>query len=57
MKQYQIGNMEDVVSVRQISDRSIDKKRDEKFRKFLELSTDKNPENVKVVKNPETPEA
>jgi len=56
-KQYQIGNMEDVVSVRQISDRSIDKKRDEKFRKFLELATDKSPENVKAVKNPETPEA
>lgn len=56
-KQFQIGGMDDVATVRAISDRSIDKKRLKKFQDFLELSTDKDPQNVKRVKNPETPDS
>jgi len=56
-QQYNIGGMDDVVSVRKISDRSIDKGFEKQFKDFLEQSSDKRPSNDKSSKNPDTPEA
>jgi len=56
-QQYDLGAADDVVSVRKISDRSIDKSFEKQFKDFLEQSTDKKPSNDKSSKNPDTPEA
>ena len=56
-KQYNIGtDSGDVVSLRKISDRSIDKPFEKQFKDFLEKSSEKRPSNDKAKKNPETPE-
>ena len=55
-KQYNIGGMEGVESVRKISIRSQDKSYEEKFRDYLDKSTDKRPPNDTAPKNSETPE-
>jgi len=56
-QQYDIGGLEETVSLRKISDRSIDKSFEKQFQDFLELATDKKPSNDKASKNPDTPEA
>ena len=56
-KQYSIGQMGDVVAVRRPSGQSDDRPHEQKFRDFLELSSDKRPSNDTSTKNPETPEA
>ena len=58
-KQYYVGGFDGVESLGMTSERDIerrDKPYEEKFKKFLELSTDKKPENVSAKANPETPE-
>jgi len=55
-KQYNIGGLDDTDTVRRISIRDIDKPYEKRFKDFLELSTDKRPDNDKSSKNPETPE-
>ena len=57
VKQYKIGGLDEVVSVRQSSDRSELKSYEKQFQDFLALSTDKRPTNDKAPKNPDTPEA
>jgi hypothetical protein len=56
-KQYKIGGLEEVASVRQASDRSELRSFEKQFQDFLSLSTDKRPSNDKSSKNPDTPEA
>jgi len=56
-KQYNIGNTENVDTVRRISIRDEDKSYEKKFKDFLELSSDKKSPNDKAPKNPDTPEA
>ena len=56
-KQYKIGGLEEVASVRQSSDRSELMSYEKKFQDFLALSSDKRPSNDKAPKNPDTPEA
>ncbi len=57
-KQYEIPSLDgEVESNRKISIRDIDKSYEKQFRDFLELSSDKRPENDKAPKNPDTPEA
>ncbi len=57
-KQYSIGNIDgDVISVRRTSKRSEDVPYEKKFKDFLELSSDKRPDNDKAKANPETPGA
>jgi hypothetical protein len=56
-KQYTINHDGgDVISLRRTSDRSIDKPYEERFKDFLELSSNKRPSNDTAKKNPETPE-
>tara|TARA_R110002060_G_scaffold62027_1_gene71435 strand:- start:8426 stop:8977 length:552 start_codon:yes stop_codon:yes gene_type:complete len=57
VRQYTIGGLEDVVSVRKISIRSEDKPYEKRFKDFLELSSDKKSPNDQAKKNPDTPEA
>ena len=54
-KQFTIGGADGTDPIRQISDRSIDKPYEKKFKDFLELSSDKKSPNDKAAKNPETP--
>jgi hypothetical protein len=54
-KQYSIGGMTGVEPIRKSSERSRDKSYEKQFKDFLELSTDKRPQNDKASKNPETP--
>jgi len=56
-KQYKIGGLEEVASIRQSSDRSELKSYEKQFKDFLALSSDKKPSNDKAPKNPDTPEA
>jgi len=56
-KQYNIGNTENVDTVRRISIRDEDKSYEKKFKDFLELSSEKKSPNDKAPKNPDTPEA
>tara|TARA_B100000131_G_C18003869_1_gene567601 strand:+ start:469 stop:1023 length:555 start_codon:yes stop_codon:yes gene_type:complete len=56
-KQYSVGGLEEAVSVKQTSERSLDKPFEKRFKDFLELSSDKRPSNDKAPKNPDTPEA
>tara|TARA_R110002020_G_scaffold35088_1_gene106109 strand:- start:661 stop:1212 length:552 start_codon:yes stop_codon:yes gene_type:complete len=55
-KQYTINDIKDMDTLRRTSDRSEDKPFEKKFKDFLELSTDKRPDNDSSGKNPETPE-
>ena len=56
-KQYKIGGLDEVESVRKSSERDQDKPFEKRFKDFLELSSDKRPSNDKSTKNPDTPEA
>jgi hypothetical protein len=56
-KQYTIGGIDNVDTVRRTSVGDQDKPYEKKFRDFLELSSDKRPSNDKSSKNPDTPEA
>ncbi len=55
-KQYTVGGIKEMDTVRRTSERSEDKPFEKRFKDFLELSTDKRPENDSSSKNPETPE-
>ena len=55
-KQYTINDIKDMDTLRRTSDRSEDKPFEKKYKGFLELSTDKRPDNDSSGKNPETPE-
>lgn len=57
VKQYKIGGLDEVASVRQSSDRSELKSFEKQFQDFLALSSEKRPSNDKAPKNPDTPEA
>tara|TARA_B100000424_G_scaffold39023_1_gene26205 strand:- start:46 stop:609 length:564 start_codon:yes stop_codon:yes gene_type:complete len=56
-KQYNIGGVDNVDTVKRISIRDVDKSYEKKFKDFLEISSDKRPSNDKSTKNPDTPEA
>ena len=56
-KQYNIGGVDNIDTVKKISIRDVDKSYEKKFKDFLELSSDKRPSNDKAPKNPDTPEA
>lgn len=55
-KQYTVGGIGDMDTIRRTSIRSEDKPFEKRFKDFLELSSDKRPENDSSGKNPETPE-
>jgi hypothetical protein len=59
-KQYAIGGIDEVESIRMGSERSADRRErsyEKQFKDFLEQESNKRPQNDKAKKNPETPEA
>ena len=58
-RQYNIGNIDEITSVRQTSDHTGDefKSYRKQFTDFLEKESSKRPSNDKAGKNPDTPEA
>lgn len=58
-KQYYVGGFDGVESLGMTSERDMDRREqpyEKKFKDFLELSSDKKPDNVSAKANPETPE-
>lgn len=59
-KQYAIGGLDGVESLRMGSERSVSSRErsyEKQFKDFLEKESSKRPQNDKAKKNPETPEA